>query len=169
MQTPKKLNVFMSSPLFFWLQFSTRFVFILRLSSLTQGIYSSTGYSNVSPAAQSVGRKLLRLGTMQSVQWPSMKPFPLLCMNQQQTFEPRVLSVLQSFCQPLKHTHTRALIRIFQRFRNPFYTSYLYSDVPGDVQPVALHLHGGLSLQRVDSFVDVVHAHVRLRISRKLP
>ena len=166
----------MSSPLFFWLQFSTLFFFfffILRVSSLTRGIYSSTGYSNASPAAQSVGRKLLRLGTMQSVQWPSMKPFPLLCTNQQQTFEPCVLSVLQSFCQPLKHTHThthtRALIRIVSRFRNQFHMSHLYSDVPGDVQPVALHLHGGLSLQRVDSFVDVVHAHVRLRISRKLP
>lgn len=34
--------------------------------------------------------------------------------------------------------------------------------VPGDPQPAALHLHGGLLLQGVASFMDVVDAHLRL-------
>lgn len=39
--------------------------------------------------------------------------------------------------------------------------------VPGDLQLMTLDLHGGLLLQRVGSWVDVGHAH--LRLSGELP
>lgn len=39
--------------------------------------------------------------------------------------------------------------------------------IPGDLQSVSFHLHGGLLLQRVNSVMDVKHIH--LRLSRELP